>query len=210
MSRNSIWTILVVWAALLGCSSPAKVEVRPNPLVLEGKGAKGELKAVIFDEDGKELAKGYDVTWLCVDPSTAKVQQDGSVEAMTSGKTMVDVEIVGTEVHGEATIEVRIPSWVEISTDELALVQGQPAQTVWAETRNDKRFPMKGYLPTWKVDNPSILSIEPSQDAQGARAYLKVTPLAPGETYLTASYKDLAADIRVVVTPPGAPTAEGQ
>ncbi len=205
MTRNLRWGLLFIWAALMGCSSPAKVEVRPNPLVLEGKGATGELKAVIFDENGKELTEGYDVTWLCVDPATAKVQQDGSVEAMASGKTLVDVEIVGTEIHGAATIEVRIPSWVEISAEELTLVQGQPGATLWAETRNDKGFPMKGYLPTWKVDNPSILSIEPSEDAAGARAFLKVTPLAPGETYLTASYKDLAGDVRVVVSAPDGP-----
>jgi hypothetical protein len=188
-------------AVLIACSSPAKVEVRPNPLVLEGKDAKGKLEAVIFDEDGKELTKGYDVTWLCVDPATAKVQQDGTVEAEKSGKTLVDVEIVGTEIHGSGAIEVRIPSWVEVSGEELGLVLGKPDATVWAEVRADTGFPIKDYLATWKVDNPAILAIEQSNDTNKGRAFLTVKPLAAGETYLTASYKDLAADIRVVVSP---------
>jgi hypothetical protein len=205
-----LYAILLVLAAALGCSSPAKVEVRPNPLVLEGKDAKGQLKAVIFDENGKELDEGYSVTWMCLDSQTIKVQQDGTVTALSSGKALVDVEVVGTEIHGTGNIEVKIPSWVEVSGDELHLVQGQALATVWAEVRDDKGFPMKGYLPAWKVDDPKVVSIEAGQNADQSRSFLKVTPLAAGETYLTASYKDLAADIHVTVSPKGAVAPDGQ
>ena len=189
-------------AVLIGCSSPASVEVRPNPLVLDGKDAKGKLEAVIFDENGKQLTEGYDVTWLCVDPATAKVQQDGTVEPQKSGKTLVDVEIVGTEIHGSGAIEVIIPSYVEVSAESLDLVAGQPGPTVWADVRNDAGFPIQNYLPAWKVDNPAIVAIEQSNDPSKGRAFLELKPLAAGETYLTASYKELASDIRVVVSPP--------
>jgi hypothetical protein len=192
---------------VIGCTSPAKVEVRPNPLVLEGKDAKGKLEAVIFDEDGKQITEGYDVTWLCVDPETAKVQQNGEVVAKKSGKTLVDVEIVGTEIHGSGAIEVKIASWVEVSVEALSLKAGQPDATVWAEVRADTGFPIKDYLATWKVDNPAILSIEQSDDLAKGRAFLTLKPLAAGETYVTASYKDLASDIRVVVTLPSSPDA---
>ena len=132
--------------------------------------------------------------------------------ALSSGNSLVDAEIVGTEmpgmpgteIHGTGTVEVKIPSWVEVSHEELHLVQGQAKPTVWAEVRSDTGFPMKGYLPTWKVDNAKIVAIEPSQNADKSRAFLKLTPLAPGETYLTASHKDLAADILVVVAAPEA------
>ena len=207
--KKSIYAFSLLLAAVLGCSSPAKVEVRPNPLVLEGKDAKGQLKAVIFDENGKEITEGYSVTWMCLDSKTIKVQQDGSVVAVSSGKALVDVEIVGTEIHGTGTVEAKIPSWIEPSHEELSLVQGQQKVTVWAEVRDDKSFAMKGYLPTWKVDNDKIVSIETGQSASKSRAFLTVTPLAPGETYLTATYKELATDIRVMVTPKeAAPPAE--
>jgi hypothetical protein len=207
--KQSVISILLTLAAFCACSSPAKVEVRPNPLVLEGKDAKGKLEAVIFDENGKELTEGYSVTWMCLDAETVKVQQDGTVSPLSSGKALVDVEIVGTEVHGTGTVEVRIPSWVEVSHEELQLMAGQGRVTVWAEVRNDKSFAMPGYLPTWKADDTTIVSIEQSHDAKKSRAFLNVTPLAPGETYLTASYKELAADIRVVVSPK-AESPEGQ
>jgi len=106
-------TLLVLFAGL-GCSSPAKVEVRPDPLVLEGEGKRGKLEAFIFDEDGKQLIGDHAVTWMCLDAKTIKVQQDGNQ----------------------------------------------------------------------------------------MRTYLKVTPLSPGETYLTATYKNLARDIRVTVKNP--------
>jgi hypothetical protein len=202
--KKSTLGILLVLSGAVGCSSPARVEVRPNPLVLEGKGAKGTLRAAIFDEDGKELTEGYAVTWLCLDEKTVKVHQDGTVEALSSGKTLVDVEIVGTEIHGVGNIEVRIPSFVEVSTEELHLVQGQGKADVWAEVRDDNAFPMKGYLPSWKVDDDKIVSIEVMQDATKTRSFLKITPRAPGETYVTASYKELATDIRVTVQTPEA------
>ncbi len=191
----------LILATLLGCSSPAKIEVRPNPLVLEGKDAKGQLKAVIFDENGKELTEGYSVTWMCLDSKTVKVQQDGTVVALTSGKALVDAELVGEEIHGSGTVEVKIPSWIEASHEELTLTQGQEKVSVWAEVRDDKSFAMKGYVPTWKADNEKVISVEAVQDPANTRALLTITPLAPGETYLTATYKELAADIRVTVVP---------
>jgi hypothetical protein len=208
--KKLLYMMVPALLVALGCSSPAKVEVRPDPLVLEGKDATGQLRAVIFDENGKALGEGYSVTWMCLDSQTIKVQQDGTVTALSSGKALVDVEVVGTEIHGTGNIEVKIPSWVEVSGDSLALVRGKGPATVWAEVRDDKGFPMKGYLPAWKTDDPKIVSIEAGQNADRSRSFLNVTPLAAGQTYLTASYKDLAADIQVTVAPEGAVASEDQ
>jgi hypothetical protein len=207
--RKTSYAILFAAAAGLGCSSPARVEVRPDPLVLVGEGAKGQLEAVIFDEDGKQLTEGLTVTWMCLDGKTVKVQQDGLAIAQSSGKTLVDVEIVGTEIHGAGTIEVKIPAWVETSHEEIGMVLGQGDARVWGEVRDDKGFPLQGYLPEWKVDDPKVVSIQAMQDTEQTRTTVKITPLAAGETFVTASYKDFAKDIRVVVvTPEEAAAAE--
>ncbi len=200
--NKSEYAILLVLLAAAACSSPAKVEVRPDPLVLEGEGKKGKLEALIFDEDGKQLIGDHAVTWMCLDTKTIKVQQDGTVIARSSGKALVDVEIVGTDIHGLGNVEVKIPSWVETSHEEIHLVTGQAAVQAFAEVRDDNGVQIKGYLPTWKVDDSKIVSIEAMQDANQIRTFLKVTPLSPGETYLTASYKNLARDIRVTVKNP--------
>lgn len=196
--------VLLATVGVVGCSSPARVEVKPDPLVLVGEGATGQLEAVIFDDGGKEMTDAPPVTWMCLDTKTVKVQQDGKVVAVSSGKTIVDVEIVGTEIHGAGNIEVVIPAWVETSVEELPVVLGQGEVKVWGEVRDDKGFPLKGYMPEWKVDDAKIVSIEAMQDTGGTRSIVKITPLAAGETFVTASYKDLARDVRVVVVTPEA------
>jgi len=207
--HKTSYAILLAVTAGLGCSSPARVEVRPDPLVLVGEGATGKLEAVIFDEAGKQLTEGLPVTWMCLDGKTVKVQQDGSVTALASGKTLVDVEIVGTEIHGAGTIEVKIPAWVETSQEEIVMVLGRGDARAWGEVRDDKGFPMQGYLPEWKVDDPKVVSIQAMQDTEQTRTILKITPQAAGETFVTASYKDFAKDIHVVVvTPEEAAAAE--
>jgi hypothetical protein len=198
--------IPLFWAAVIcGCSSPAKVEVRPDPLILKGKDAKGQLEAIITDQDGKQLRDGYSVTWMCLDSKTVKVQQDGTAIAQSSGKALVDVEIVGTDIHGMGNVIVIIPSWIETSHEEVQLVTGGKKFSVWAEVRDDNGVQIKGYLPKWKVDDPKIISIEAMQDSQQMRAYLKLTSLAPGETYITATHEGLAADIHVTVINPPEP-----
>jgi hypothetical protein len=211
LRKTAICSILLASVIAAACSSPAKVEVRPKPLVLEGKGTKGRLTALVFDENGKELdIKDHPVTWMCLDEDTIKVRQDGTVEAVKSGKALVDVEIVGSEVpglpgtglHGTGEVVVRIPGWIEMSGEEIFLEAGQPDVTVWAELRNDANHTMANYLPAFKIDNPNVASIVTFKNDHGTRMFAKITPKAPGETYLSAYYKDLAADILVVVSNP--------
>jgi hypothetical protein len=199
--------------ATLGCSSPASLEVRPDPLVLEGVGAKGVLEPVILDENGKQITEGYGIAWLGTDSKVAKVHQDGRVEAVSTGKILVDVEVVGTEVRGIGNVEVRIAGSVIASHDELALVAGQGPLMVSAEVRSDIDTMIKGYLPTWKVDDPSVVRLEQIPGPDQPRTMARLTPLKPGETYATASFKDLAADIRIVVVanqPPEPEAAAGK
>jgi hypothetical protein len=206
------FALFLALTGTLGCSSPTTVEVRPNPLILEGQGAKGRLRAVVFDADGKDITGDHAVTWMCLDTKNIKIQQDGTVVALSSGQALVDAEVVGTDLpslpgyglHGGGTVIVKIPSWVEVSHERLNLETGQKTSTVWAEVRNDLGHPMTDYLPTWKVDNPAIVSIESSLNRSKTRTLLTLTALAPGETFLTASYKDLAGDILLTVSTPQA------
>lgn len=207
--RTTACAVLLTTGLACACSSPASVEVSPDPLVLEGVGAEGQFQTRILDEDGAPIASGYDVVWLGLDSKVAKVQQDGRVQAQSTGKILVDVEVVGTEVHGVGHVEVRIPGSVVASHDELALPVGGPSTTVWAELRSDVDMVIEGWVPTWKVDDQSVVKLEAPPPGEGAtRAFAKLTPLKAGETYATATYKDLAADIRVVVVEPTPPEAD--
>jgi hypothetical protein len=201
--------LLIALGAAAGCSSPATVEVRPDPLVLEGVGATGKLEPVILDESGKQLTEGYAIAWLGTDRKVAKVHQDGRVEAQSTGKILVDVEVIGTEVRGIGNVVVKIPGSVAASHDELGLVAGQGPVMVSAEVRSDIDTLIEGYVPTWKVDDATVVRLEQLPGSGEPRTRARLTALKPGETYATASFKDLAADIRIVVVanPPPAPEA---
>jgi hypothetical protein len=207
MSRIAL-LLLVALGAAVGCSSPATVEVRPDPLVLEGVGATGQLEPIILDESGKQITEGYAVAWLGTDRKVAKVHQDGRVEAQSTGKILVDLEVIGTEVRGMGNVVVKIPGSVVASHDELILVAGQGPVMVMAEVRSDIDTLIEGYVPTWKVDDSTVVRLEQLPGSDEPRTRARLTALKPGETYATASFKDLAADIRVVVVASQPPAPE--
>ncbi|MBN2342552.1 MAG: hypothetical protein JXX29_10960 [Deltaproteobacteria bacterium] len=217
MKKQTIQTgiLLCLMAALGSCSSPSKVEVRPSPLVLEGKGTKGELKAHIFAENGKELTGDYAVTWMCLDDKTIKIRQDGSVEAVSSGKALVDAEIVGTEtpglpgtgIHGTAEVIVHIPGYIDVSHDEIEVALGGEAPVVWAEVRNDNGHVMSDRLPSWKIDNPSLLDVQVATNPARSRVMIKLTGKKIGETFLTVVYKDFAQEVLIRIVDPEVDTS---
>jgi hypothetical protein len=204
-------TMLVALAlgAITGCSSPASLEIEPEVLVLEGAGATGKLEPVIFDEGGKRITEGYAFAWFGLDSKVAKVHQDGRVEAVSSGKIMVDVEVVGTEVRGIGHVEVKIPGSVVASHEKLVLVTGGSSVMVSAEVRSDRDTMLPGYLPDWKVDHPDLVSLEQMPRSEEPRTWARLTPLKPGTTYATATYKDLAIDIPILVVPGTPPAPDG-
>ena len=208
MIRLSCLSVLLL-SVCAGCSSPASLEVKPDPLVLEGAGATGQLEPVILDEDGKQITEGYAFAWFGTDTKVAKVHQDGRVEAVSSGKIMVDVEVVGTEVRGTGHVEVRIPGSVIASHEKLVLRTGQSPTMVSAEVRSDVDTPLGGkFLPNWKVDDPDIVSLEQQPGSEEPRTWARLTPLKPGTTYATATYGELAADIPILVMPGTPPAPE--
>jgi hypothetical protein len=100
------------------------------------------------------------------------------------------------------------------SHENLVLAAGQSPQMVSAEVRSDVDTPLGGkFLPNWKVDDTSIVSLEQMPPSEEPRTWARLTPLKPGETYATATFGELAADIPVLVVPstppaPEAPAAE--
>lgn len=109
---------------------------------------------------------------------------------------------MGTEIHGGGTIQVQIPSWVETSVQELPMVAGSDPVRIWAEVRDEKGFPVKGSVPEWKVEGSGVVSIEKIPGTGEVRSVVALRPLAPGETFVTASSGELAQDVRVVVVSP--------
>lgn len=209
MHKNT-FASLILAAAVLGCASPASIEVTPEPLVLEGKGATGKLIATVLDEDGKVLEGDHPVTWMCLESKVANLRQDGTVEARSSGSALYDVEVVGTNVNYQGHIIVKIAETIRVAQSEVLLAVGQPADGLWAEVRGDNDHRLEGYVPSWKVEDGSVVRIEQTSPPDAERAVIRLTGLKPGETFVTASYGEIAEDVRVVVIDPSAVPAAGE
>jgi hypothetical protein len=201
MNRTIVFFTLV---ALVACSTPTTLTLEPEVLTLEGEGAKGRITATILDQDGRPMADGPGLAWLPTNPEVAALQQDGAVRARSTGTSLYEVEVVGTEVRAQGRIVVNIPVAVGLSAEELALAPGQSSPDVTAQVFSDTGAPIPGLLAAWKIEDPQVVKIEQLPDANPARSRIRITALRPGETYVTASYKELAADVRVVVAAPEA------
>jgi len=202
-----IRSALIALIALAACKSPASLELEPAVLLLEGAGSKGRITVTILDRDGRPMADGRGLAWLPTNPEVATLHQDGEVIAKSTGTSMYEVELVGTEVRAQGKIEVRIPVAVGVSAEEVILEPGQSAPDVTAQVFADTGAPIPGFLTAWKIEDQKVAKIEQLPDANPARSRVRITALQPGETYATASYEELAADVRVVVSAPEAAAA---
>jgi hypothetical protein len=189
-------------AVLAACSSPASLRLEPEVLSLEGTGAKGRITATILDQDGRPMADGPGLAWLPTNPEVAGLSQDGEVKAKSTGSSMYEVEVVGTEVRAQGKIVVNIPVSVGVSAEEVALAPGQASPEITAQVFSDTGNPMPGFLATWKIEDPKVARLETLPDANSARSRVRFSAIKAGETYAVASYKDLAADVHVVVAAP--------
>jgi hypothetical protein len=204
MNRTIIFFVL---AALAACSTPTSLRLEPEVLTLEGAGAQGRITATILDQDGKPMADGPGLAWLPTNPEAATLRQDGEVIAKSTGSSLYEVEVVGTEVRAQGRIVINIPVSVGVSAEGVALAPGQISPDVTAQVFADTGAPMPGFLAVWKIENPAVAKLEALPDANPARARVRFTALQAGETYATASYRDLAADVHIVVAEPAAEPA---
>jgi hypothetical protein len=189
----------VLLAGLLGCGpDPVKVEIVPDKVVLEGSDAKIKLEAKVLDKEGKPITEGVDIVWFSDDQERIKLSVDGTVAALASGESKVQVEVVGTKLTAEVPIRVKIPASINVSHERLRLWTGQVKDNVWAEVHSEKGAFIEGYKPNWVSDDPDIVKLEPIKDAR-RQSFVRMTGMKSGTTYIYAKFKHFSKRIRVAV-----------
>ena len=177
--RRAMGAVLIMGClvgALSGCSpEPAKVEITPNPVVLEGAGSTQKLSAKVLDKDGKPITEGVDVVWFTEDTKRIKLATDGTVTGLESGETEGEAEVVGTPIRGTVPIRIKIPASIHLSHERLRLWTGQVKENVWAEVHSEKDAFIEGYLPTWKSEDPDIVKVEPIVDPSRRQSWVRMT-----------------------------------
>jgi hypothetical protein len=200
---QSITAVAVTAAALVllaSCSpKPASLVIEPEKAVLDGSGSTLKLQAKVLDADGQPITEGVDVTWFSTDSGIFKLDQDGTVTARASGEGEVEVEVVGTELKTTVPVRVKIASSIVTSHEKsLSLWVGQVKDNVWAEVHSEKDAFVEGFKPTWSSSDSSIVKVENLVDAR-RQAWAKLTALKSGDTYITATFRDITYDIIVRV-----------
>ncbi|MCP4676930.1 MAG: hypothetical protein GY854_15715 [Deltaproteobacteria bacterium] len=201
MKTLSVWGLVLTFvvAGLAGCSTPTKVEIIPDKVVIEGAGVSKKLEAKVTDADGKLMTDGIDIVWFSEDTKIFKLTHDGEVTGVASGEGKVQVEVVGTELKVEVPIRVKIPSSINVSHEKLRLWLGQVKDNVWAEVHSEKGAFIEGYLPTWTSEDPSIVRVEQIKDPNRRQSWVKMTGMKSGTTYVNASFQSITKTLRVSV-----------
>jgi hypothetical protein len=202
VSKPSCSVLAIGWLVvmLLGCSpTPAKVEIVPAKVILEGAGSTQKLEAKVYDEDGKVITKGVDVIWFSEDTERIKLSVDGTVTAVASGETEVEVEVVGANLKATVPIRIKIPASINVSHERLRLWTGQVKENVWAEVHSEKDAFIEGYLPEWTSEDPTVVKVEPIRDPKRRQSWVKMTGMSSGTAYIYANFKHLSKRIRVAV-----------
>ncbi|MCP4604730.1 MAG: hypothetical protein GY847_30115 [Proteobacteria bacterium] len=191
--------IVTTAALVVSCTTPDKIEVIPDNIVLEGPGASKKLEAKVFDKDGKQITEGTEVVWFSEDTKIIKLSHDGEVTGIASGEAKVEVELVGTKLKTEASIRVKIPASINVSHEKLRLWTGQVKDNVWAEVHSEKGAFIEGYMPEWHSEDPTIVKVEQIKDPPRRQSWVRLTGIKSGLTHINASFQAIAKRIRVSV-----------
>ncbi len=204
MKSTHYWATLPMVMFFIACSTPTKLEIAPSRVVLDGTASTLKLTYEVYDQHSNPIEDGADVVWFSEDTSIIKLSQNGDITALASGEATVTAEVVGTDLKAEVGVRVKIPMSVVVSHDKLNLWKGQVKENVYATVRSEKGAFIEGYRPTWSSGDPSIVSVEQIRDPLRRQSFVQLVGLKYGETYISASFEDIAQHIPVRVFDIGA------
>ncbi len=193
-----LFTAFVV-SNLAACTTPAKLEIVPDKIVLEDAGAKQKLSVKVLDESGKEIPGDHDIVWFCETEKIVTLTPENELIAVASGEAEVEAELVGTELKTTVPVRVKIASAVQVSHERLRLWTGQVKEDVSAHVRSEKDAFIEGYYPTWSSEDPNVVKVETKKDPSRRYSFVRMTGMKSGTTYIKASFKGIAKTIRVAV-----------
>ncbi|MCL2827295.1 MAG: Ig-like domain-containing protein [Oscillospiraceae bacterium] len=100
------------------------------------------------------------VTWETDDPNIATVDQNGRVEAVNPGETIVRVRIDGTALYAECIVYVTvIPTGLTLDGSSWTLVANNPARRSVTLNATPDNPDVSGTF-VWASDNPNIATVD--------------------------------------------------
>ena len=201
LSQLFVITVSVFMACgLLACGpTPAKLEIVPAQVVLDGADAQMKLNVRVLDRAGKTIETDADIIWFSEDDHHFKLSQDGTLKALASGSGEVVAELVGHDIKAQVRVRVKIASSLEVSHKRLGMWVGYLTRKVWAKVRSEKGALIQDFRPTWHSLDPAVAKVETVDDFNSVASFAEVTALKSGDTRIVASFRHLKKEIVVRV-----------
>lgn len=201
--RHAIARYAVMAAGALvaaACTTPTRIEITPKDIVLDAAGKTVLLQAKVLDQNDEVMStRGLDLAWYTEDTNVIHLTQDGVVSSVASGEAEVTVEVPGTELRAFTTVEVKIPSSVQVSVDKLRLWVGESKQDIWADVRTERGAVIADLRPSFSSLDPDVVRVEPVSEGVGVRSQAKITGIIPGVARIKAGYETMSTEIKVTV-----------
>ncbi len=158
VSRTASGTLVLAVAALLGCSKPARIEIKPAEVVLRDADASRTLHVTVFDLKDRPMEKAK-LAFASSAPEVAQVDGEGKVSAVSSGEAVVTV----TSGKASASVPVRVQI---VATLDLTLPEGgfvgpkDSLHPLSIRALNDRGDPVDLTSLAFSTSDPAVASVD--------------------------------------------------
>ncbi|MFL5343998.1 MAG: Ig domain-containing protein [Hyalangium sp.] len=185
---NPVMVVAVLTLAS-ACKKVEQIEVSPKSVALNTAGQKETLRVSAVTADGKPV-DGVKFDFSSADKNVATVDAQGTVIAVKSGSTTVDVK--ANDKSAKVPVEVVIPAKIVTKGGPITLTGIGTTATIDAQVLDDAGRPMKGADVAFASADPKIATVSGNT----------VTATGVGTTSVTATSGELKQAIQVMVKQP--------
>ena len=166
---------------------PSSIDLSPAPKILTAVGDGLILTARLVDAGGTPIP-GASLTWTSDDPDVASVDQEGRVQAVGDGSTLIRVSASGLSAETQVEVDPR-PTALVVTPDELTIdALGAVEQLVGLVV--DRNGNAIDATVSWSSAGPGIATVSTTG---------QVTSVANGSTTITASGGGFSEAVEVTV-----------
>jgi hypothetical protein len=197
MKKYLILMLAVFMVVLLGCfQTPTEIKVTPPKVELYEQGGTVDLKAVVFDQKGKEMKK-VKLEYSSENSGIVTVDDKGKATAQMSGETKI--RIASKKISKTIPVFVRIVETLKVEFPVSGIYEAQgPENSLFklnVQAKNESGNDMDLSLIKFKSSNEKAATVDKNGN---------LTLLSDGKTVISAEIgkKKVTLDVPVIILRP--------
>lgn len=190
LSSRSLWGLFAL--GVLGACGPSPTTITVDPPELRYLRTQGQnlpLKYTVLDADGRKMMDAR-LRWTSSAPEVASVQEDGTVVARKSGKTIIGVQ--GGRAKAALPLDLTILASLEVRAPGADFVEMGRTIKLRVVARNEVGHVIPDAMPTFRSSNEEVAHVENGE----------LIASTAGVATVTATLGHLSRAIAVQVVPP--------